>query len=162
MRGLFSAPPISHFFAQISHNKPTGYHPYFSAGGVVGTQSAPAPLFFSHKLNNRHFDLNDRHFDRSNSRSLRVAEWRNLLLYLDRWSATTPLPLPCNCSSKKAHGCAACERLIKEHEFTRCNDLSFRQKHFFNHQATFGRRPQINDFIAAQLRPSTPSLNRAR
>ena len=28
--------------------------------------------------------LNDRHFDRSDSRSLRVAEWRNLLLYLDR------------------------------------------------------------------------------
>lgn len=38
-------------------------------------------VFLSSKFNNRHFD-------RSNSRSLRVAESRNLLLYLDRCSAT--------------------------------------------------------------------------
>ncbi len=38
-------------------------------------------VFLSSKFNNRHFD-------RSNSRSWRVAESRNLLLYLDRCSAT--------------------------------------------------------------------------
>jgi hypothetical protein len=53
--------------------------------------------------------LNDRHFDRSDSRSLRVAEWRNLLLYLDRYNAFLLAVVP----RTKSHVFAAAKALLR-------------------------------------------------